>query len=309
MVKRGVVTFLFQAEEQFETITRLEAHGSVGSIGSYNQRYIANNEVKAVWFNYRFHRTIASGGYPRTPRGLGQDTNPWGNEGGWIQERYPGRESNHVWIVESGDDNLEARWHGEITCMVDSNDDGLEGETREQGGCVLKNNGTRYFAVVDGGDDGGIGNTEAGVAKQPTNNGPFVIAPSFIYRAILCKQIYRAILCKQVDAYKGSVVRSREIGRDCVGNKFSFFQDRHSNSMEFQQDTARKRRQTQRKNRFISDEAQDDQEEGIEYEEFEMEDLVTRTMKMRVSGTAEWNTRPGWTGSKVVQIQTTYTTQ
>ncbi|KAJ3738472.1 hypothetical protein DFH05DRAFT_1531366 [Lentinula detonsa] len=39
------------------------------------------------------------------------------------------------------------------------------------------------------------------------------------------------------------------------------------------QDTARKRRQTRRKNRFISDEAQDDQEEGIEYEEFEMEDF------------------------------------
>ncbi|KAJ3791609.1 hypothetical protein GGU11DRAFT_761463 [Lentinula aff. detonsa] len=111
-----------------------------------------------------------------------------------------------------------------------------KGETREQGGCVLKNDGTRYFAVVDGGDDGGIGDTEAGVAKQPMNNGPFVIAPPSIYRAILCKQIYRAILWRVYD-------------------------------------TARKRWQTRRKNRFISDEAQDDQEEGIEYEEFEMEDF------------------------------------
>ncbi|KAJ3739864.1 hypothetical protein DFH05DRAFT_1529637 [Lentinula detonsa] len=37
-----------------------------------------------------------------------------------------------------------------------------------------------------------------------------------------------------------------------------------SNSMEFQQETAQKRRQTRRKNRFISDEAQDDQEEGTD---------------------------------------------
>ncbi|KAJ3792208.1 hypothetical protein GGU11DRAFT_760950 [Lentinula aff. detonsa] len=47
------------ATGRWNKITHLKVHGSVGSIGSFNRKYIANNEVKTVWFNHRFDWTIA----------------------------------------------------------------------------------------------------------------------------------------------------------------------------------------------------------------------------------------------------------